>query len=166
MILLKPFEITDLPQLNQWIRDEKELFQFAGDYFTFPIDTKQITRYLHDKNRCAFQVRYQGNPIGHAEIYKEGPKRARLCRMLLCDTARGKGLGKATIKTLLYKCFNELSIESVHLHVFDWNLTAIKCYESCGFQITPNQITKIHYRDKIWQAINMTTTNMQWTQDN
>lgn len=166
MIILKPFELADLSQLNQWIKDERQLFQFAGDHFTFPIDKKQITSYLYDKNRLAFQVLYQGEPVGHAEIYRESSKQARLCRMLISDVIRGQGLGKATIKALLHQCFNESAIEIVHLHVFDWNIAALNCYKKCGFQVTPNQITKINYRDKIWQAINMTITKAQWTQGN
>ncbi len=165
MIVLKAFEIADLVQLNQWIKDEQQLFQFAGDYFVFPIDTKQISDYLSDKNRQAFQVLYQGDPIGHAEIYKESPKRARLCRILISDIIRGKGLGKKTVNALLTQCFNKLEMETVHLNVFDWNIGAIKCYESCGFQISPNQITEIYYQDKIWQTINMTIIKAQWTQD-
>ncbi len=166
MITLKPFSIADLPQLNQWIEDERQLVQFAGDYFTFPIDTKQISDYLDNKNRYVFQVRHQAYPIGHAEIYREGPEQAKLCRILLSDANRGKGLGKATLNKLLYKCFNELAINTVHLNVFDWNIIAIRCYESCGFQIIPNQITTIYYQDEAWQTIKMAIKKSQWIQDN
>ncbi len=166
MILLKPFTIVDLSQLNQWIKDEKELFRFAGDYFIFPIDKKQIKKYLQDKNRFAFQVLYQGNPVGHAEIYKESPQQARLCRILISDVVRGKGLGKKTVKTLLHKCFNEPGMETMHLNVFAWNTGAITCYKKCGFQITPCQTTKIYYQNETWLTLNMRITKAQWVSDN
>ncbi len=165
MIVLKPFELADLSQLNQWIKDERQLLQFAGDYFTFPLNYQQIRKYLFDGNRFAFQVIHQGNPIGHAEIYKENSRQARLCRMLISDLIRGKGLGKEIVKMLLYKCFSELVTESVHLHVFDWNIAAIKCYEKCGFQITPYQTTIIHLQNEIWKTIHMTITKAQWSQN-
>ncbi len=166
MITLKPFEKADLPQLNQWIANAQQLLLFSGDYFTFPIDENQIIHYLSDKQRLAFQVLHNKIPIGHAELYQENHQQARLCRILLSEGSRGQGLGKQCIQALLTHCFDDLDLHTVHLNVFDWNLAAIKCYEKCGFQITPTPKKSFHHNDEIWQTINMSITKTSWTQDN
>lgn len=36
-------------------------------------------------------------------------------------------------------CENILHQSNIKLNVFDWNLSAIKCYENAGFKTNPNK---------------------------
>ncbi len=47
----------------------------------------------------------------------------------------GKGYGTEAMKLLLSFTFNELNINKVKLHVFEFNKRAIKSYEKCGFKV-------------------------------
>ena len=163
MINLIPFTISDTKYLNCWIKNERDLIQFAGDIFTYPIDEKQIAYYLADNNRLVYQVIDDDYPVGHAEIYHESDEQARLCRILVGDpNIRGKGTGQLIITRLLSIAFNLKGYKRVHLNVYDWNSVAIKCYQKCGFEINPEISSKIIVGDEVWNAINMTIDKTQW----
>jgi len=60
---------------------------------------------------------------------------ARVARFLLGDPGhRGKGIGTEALRRLLEICFHELELHRVSLAVFDFNETAIRCYERVGFR--------------------------------
>ncbi len=42
------------------------------------------------------------------------------------------------------------------ISVFDWNTSAIKCYEKVGFIINPNKKLVRIIKNEVWIAINMT----------
>ena len=44
------------------------------------------------------------------------------------------GIGSESVRLAVGYAFRELGLEKVWLHVDDWNLRAIKCYEKCGFE--------------------------------
>ena len=61
-------------------------------------------------------------------------KSARVGKVLVGDkNVRGKGIGKQLIKKILKIAFDELQLHRVSLGVFDFNLSAIACYEKAGF---------------------------------
>lgn len=163
MISLAKFTIDDFEPLSSWINSGKELIQFSGNIFTFPIDKDQISRYLEDCNRVAFKVIDNDKVVGHAEIYHETQKRAKLCRILIGDpNLRGKGLGQQVISKLLNIAFEDMGYSVVHLNVYDWNMGAIKCYENCGFKINPTTTSDMTVGGEVWTALNMSINKEQW----
>ncbi len=117
-----------LPNILEWINSEKDLFQFAGNIFEYPLTKNQIENYLNDSKRFAFKVEFKNQIIGYSEIYLENNIKAKLCRIIIGKTdLRGKGIGEILTNELLKKSFEELNVEAVHLNVFDWNVGAIKC---------------------------------------
>jgi RimJ/RimL family protein N-acetyltransferase len=47
---------------------------------------------------------------------------------------RGKAMGKETLSLLLDYAFERLNLRKTTLKVLETNITAVKCYESCGFK--------------------------------
>lgn len=47
---------------------------------------------------------------------------------------RGKGYGKEALQLLVDFGFNSLNLKNINLSVFDFNKSAIKCYEKVGFK--------------------------------
>ncbi len=47
---------------------------------------------------------------------------------------RGRGLGRAALRTFLAWAFATLGLEVVFLRVLRGNSRAVRCFESCGFQ--------------------------------
>jgi len=116
MIKLEQFKSKDFEYLLKWIDNEKDLVQFAGDMFSFPITELQIVKYLKDNNRFVFKVVFNGAIIGQAEIYLEDKYNARLCRILIGNSKfRGKGIGAQLINELLKMSFEELKVDRVYI---------------------------------------------------
>ncbi len=139
MIALERFTEKDFDRFISWIDNERFMYQFAGPAFNFPITHEQLNKYITVNNRIIYKVldTKSNKVIGHAEINKIDllNKNARLSRILIAKkNNRNKGFGKMLIKKLLEIGFEEINLHRIDLGVFDFNKSAIKCYESCGFK--------------------------------
>ncbi|WP_278337118.1 GNAT family N-acetyltransferase [Clostridium cavendishii] len=62
-------------------------------------------------------------------------KIGRICKFLILDkTNRGKGIGKKALIEVLRIGFEEFKLKKITLGVFEFNESAIKCYEGVGFK--------------------------------
>jgi RimJ/RimL family protein N-acetyltransferase len=164
MIQLEPFTIADFGRLISWIENKEELVQFAGPVFKFPLNEKQLEKYIEDKNRFAFKVVETNSEqiIGHCEIYLT-EQTAKLCRILIGEKSfRSKGLGLQIVNNLLEISFANFNKSSVELNVYDWNVGAIKCYEKAGFVINKDIVKTIEVNGNTWTSINMTINKTTW----
>ena len=164
MISLEKFTENDFEDLISWINNIEELMQFAGPQLTFPLTNEQLQEILNNKNVLSYKVieNSTNSLIGHAEIFIKDNSFS-LARILIGDiNSRGKGLGKIIIGKLLDFGFTNLDKNTAELNVFDWNTSAIKCYEKVGFEINPNIKFDRKINDQIWIAINMTIDKNKW----
>lgn len=137
---------------------EELLVQVAGPIFTYPLTEMQLFTYLEDNNRYPFKVvdADSGETIGHAEIYRHGENAGKFCRILVGDeNHRGKGIGQEIISQLLTYSIDRLKMQEIELNVYDWNTSAIRCYEKVGFKLVPGKYTTIDVQDKTWKSLNM-----------
>lgn len=158
MVLLKKFDQACYDLLISWIESPEALMQFAGPSFTFPLTSEQLDKSLSDPNRFAFGVidGNSGKMIGHAEVYLTRES-AYLGRIIIGDKRlRGMGLGQQIVSSLLDYTFDVLGQNKVQLNVFDWNTSAIKCYEKVGFRINPEKNAERIINGQNWVALNMT----------
>jgi RimJ/RimL family protein N-acetyltransferase len=165
MLKIEKFNTKDFATLISWVDSEESLMQFAGPLFRFPLSTHQLDQYIAEKNRFPFKVidPTTNTTIGHAEIVQINPTTCILCRILIGDkNLRGRGLGQELIQQLLNKAFNGPGILKVELNVYDWNTSAIKCYEKVGFTINPDRMREQEINGKIWTALNMTINRQEW----
>lgn len=165
MVELKQFDNTDFDRLIQWIDSEESLIQFAGPIFKYPLTRKQLEVYIADKNRFAFKVIEinSGEIIGHSEIYDLGNNTSKLCRILLGNkNFRGKGFGQEIVKKLVEFTFKKLGSSQIELNVYDWNISAIKCYEKVGFLANPIKKEVDQLSNNKWTSINMTLKKLDW----
>ena len=157
MIELEPFTENDFQILKSWIITEKELFQFAGPIFSYPLTDEQLIDYVNmpDKKPLKVVLTATRKIIGHCELNFENNNQ-RLSRILIGDKAyRGKGLGAQIVLKMMAIIFENTKIKEVDLNVFDWNIGAIKCYEKVGFKIDHNKTTKLQVSDEVWTRLNM-----------
>lgn len=160
MIQLKSFNIEDGKYLVKWISSELELVQFAGPFFTFPINKEQLEHYLSDPNRIVFRVESESNQaIGMAEISIEDNNVVKLARILIGEKSmRGKGAGTELINKLVEYSFSKLKAKKVILNVYSWNIGAIKCYQKVGFSQTDKPIEYVRLGNEVWETIEMEKT--------
>jgi ribosomal protein S18 acetylase RimI-like enzyme len=65
----------------------------------------------------------------------ENPRRAFINDFVIEPQFRGQGFGKQTLQALDTK-MEEMNVESITLHVFAHNATAINLYEKMGYEVT------------------------------
>ncbi len=164
MIVLEEFTEYDFDRLINWVSSEKLMIQFAGPTFTFPVNHQQLYSYLNDKNRKIFRVKdiESGEIVGHADLSKIDfvNRSARIGRVLVGESKhRSKGFGKQMILKLVEIGFGELNLHRIDLGVFDFNNAAIKCYQSCGFQIEGLLRDTSKVGDEYWSVYNMSIIN-------
>ncbi|MFT3902849.1 MAG: GNAT family protein [Niabella sp.] len=158
-IKLETFSEADFDTLISWVKDEKELIQFAGPIFNFPLTKEQLHYYLADPKRHVFKVIHNktNTVIGHCEVYKGNGQTCRLCRILIGNKIfRGKGYGTLLVKLLTEWSFEKLNVNSVDLNVYDFNTSAIKCYENAGFKRTGINEVTTQVNHETWYSYSMT----------
>ncbi|WP_422424852.1 GNAT family N-acetyltransferase [Bacillus sp. PSXD-155] len=138
VIKLKTFKKSDFKQLINWINSEEFLIQWSGNAFTFPLDEQQLEKYIESANTLAFKVvdEETSDVIGHISLGQIDNinKSARIGKVLVGNTKmRGRSIGKNMMKAVLYIAFDELKLHRVTLGVYDFNISAISCYEKIGF---------------------------------
>lgn len=143
MIKLENFTRNDFKQLINWIDSKEFLIQWSGNAFTYPLNGQQLERYIESANcenahTLAFKVidEETQNVIGHISLGQidNVNKSARIGKVLVGDTnMRGRSIGKQMMKAILHIAFEELKLHRVTLGVYDFNTSAIACYEKIGF---------------------------------
>ena len=164
MIRLEKFDDYGYDRLISWVDNAESLMQFAGPAFTFPLTREQLEKSVNDENRHTFTVvdSFCNKAIGHAEIYLTWDC-AYLGRILIGEhRLRGKGIGRQIVFLLLDYAFTVLNRLKVQLNVFDWNLPAIKCYKSAGFDIIPGKTAERIVNGKTWTVLSMALEREKW----
>ncbi|MDA2383678.1 GNAT family protein [Bacillus cereus] len=138
VIELETFKKSDFKQLINWINSEEFLIQWSGNAFTFPLDEQQLEKYIESANTLAFKVvdEETSDVIGHISLGQIDNinKSARIGKVLVGNTKmRGRSIGKHMMKAVLHIAFDELKLHRVTLGVYDFNTSAISCYEKIGF---------------------------------
>ncbi|QEL68777.1 MULTISPECIES: GNAT family protein [unclassified Bacillus cereus group] len=138
VIKLESFKKSDFKQLINWINSEEFLIQWSGNAFTFPLDQQQLEKYIESANTLAFKVvdEETSDVIGHISLGQIDNinKSARIGKVLVGNTKmRGRSIGKHMMKAVLHIAFDELKLHRVTLGVYDFNTSAISCYEKIGF---------------------------------
>ncbi|RJE12804.1 GNAT family N-acetyltransferase [Bacillus cereus] len=138
MIKLETFKKSDFKQLINWINSEEFLIQWSGNAFTFPLDEQQLEKYIESANTFAFKVvdEETSDVIGHISLGQIDNinKSARIGKVLVGNTKmRRRSIGKHMMKAVLHIAFDKLKLHRVTLGVYDFNTSAISCYEKIGF---------------------------------
>lgn len=138
LIKLESLKRSDFKQLINWIDSEEFLIQWSGNAFTYPLNDQQLEQYIESTNTLALKVIDEESKevIGHISLGQIDNinKSARIGKVLVGDTKmRGRSIGKHMMKAVLHIAFEELKLHRVTLGVYDFNTSAISCYEKIGF---------------------------------
>lgn len=171
-LILKEFKQEDYQNLIKWIKTPEFLLQWSGTFFKYPLTAEQLDEYrkpMLQKNstRKIYSV-FESNSnthIGHIELNNIDliNKSARICRVLVGDVnSKGKGYGKEIVRSIIKIGFEELNLHRIDLGVFDFNTSAIKCYESVGFiREGVARESKIH-GNEFWNLLQMSILEQEY----
>ena len=136
---LRPFTIDDAPIILSWIKDLSAFRKWSADrYPAFPPKPEEmVAQYAAENNFPFTAIDNDGNIIGHIMLrYPDSSKTViRFGFVIVDDNLRGKGYGKQMLQLAIQKAKNEFGAKKITLGVFDNNPSALRCYESVGFQV-------------------------------
>ncbi|MFD0681468.1 MULTISPECIES: GNAT family N-acetyltransferase [unclassified Paenibacillus] len=142
MIKLRRFQEDDFDRLINWAKTPEFLLQWAGPMFYYPLDRKQLEKYYHSSivekplRKIYTAINTELNEeVGHIELNNVDLRNnsATISRVLVDERFRGKGYGSQMVSELLEVGFVEMGLHRIDLFVFDFNKSAIACYENAGF---------------------------------
>ena len=165
MIKLEIFKEEDFSRLINWVDSEELMYIFSAERFRYPLTHEQLINYTNTKDRIAYKVinKLTNEVIGHADFSKINKlsKNARICSVLIGDkNSRNRGFGEQIINELVSIGFNKMKLHRIDLGVFDFNKSAIKCYEKCGFKIEGLFRENLKYKNNYWSTYNMSILNI------
>ncbi|KAA0761792.1 GNAT family N-acetyltransferase [Bacillus sp. SH5-2] len=171
VIKLEPFKRSDFEQLINWIHSEEFLIQWSGNAFTYPLNEEQLHKYIESTNTLAFKVidEETSDVIGHISLGQIDNinKSARIGKVLIGDKRmRGRSIGKHMMKAVLHVAFEELKLHRVTLGVYDFNTTAILCYEKIGFVKEGLLRESEKVGDTYWNLWEMSMLEYEWNINN
>lgn len=75
---------------------------------------------------------------------------------------RGQGYGNQMIHAALKFGFEDLNLNEIDLGVFDFNSSAIRCYQKIGFQQYDVRQNARKFNDEEWTLVMMKLTKEFW----
>lgn len=146
MINLDLLEKKNFKKIIKWNvnKSADDLLQWAGPVYNYPLTLAQVEYYFlnevkkDNSNIFVYQIRLINTDqiIGTVELREisKNNKVGKICRLLIGENYnRGKGIGTEVLKEVLRIGFEDMRFQKITLGVFDFNHSAIKCYENIGF---------------------------------
>lgn len=166
MIRLEKFGREDFCQLMEWIYDEEIMINWSGSLFSFPLTERSLEWYIKDTadittaDALAYKIidENSGKSIGHISLggISRKNRSARISRVLVGDPIlRGKGICQAVTNAILKIGFEEMQLHRISLGVYDFNKSAIRCYEKCGFKVEGISRDILLHKGKYWSLVEM-----------
>jgi RimJ/RimL family protein N-acetyltransferase len=161
MIRIREMKKEDVAMVVEWLggTDEKFLEQWGGGrWYTYPVTLEQMEKQFETRtdNTKYFVILRDELPIGSAELdfISWETKECAVCRYLIAPQHRGRGYGTEALNVLTGYAFKNLGMKRIRLSVFDFNTSAIRCYQKAGFVETGRET-----QENGWVAIKMEREN-------
>ena len=172
MIKLQTFGEADIPRLIGWIPDARILLQWAAPQYKYPLDDIQLLATL-EKTRgerpshfmFAASHQMEGKVVGHVELMAVDYEKslAGLGRVLIGKSEdRGKGYGTTMVTEALNYGFDTLELAEIRLGVFDFNCSAISCYQKLSFVQSEFRQNARQFENEFWNLLIMKLDKQSW----
>lgn len=165
-IILRPFEVEDLPCLEECLKDP-EVIKLTGSspeydreatmnwYKTRNVQTDRLDLAIVDKS--------QNILVGEAvfNLYDEKNQSMNF-RILIGPGGRNRGLGTEATQLMVDYIFKNTKLNQLTLSVFDFNPRAKKVYEKVGFVIESVDKNELEFEGQWINSINMKLSRDTW----
>ena len=131
---LQPFKLSQSQLLLSWLPNEHFALTWGGPRYSWPVTEQQISDYFDQEPVSPYWFCLNDKPIGYIELVKKPNDEISLCRIIIEDNSRGKGLGKKLIEQAITKACEEYAAKSIELAVYNHNTSALNCYLGFGFE--------------------------------
>ena len=106
------------------------LQQWAGDALQYPLTMKELNALSH-----CYRIEAEGSFIGMIQQIRVEESNVHIGRFLINPSLIGKGLGTSAMQLFIAMLFEDKSVHSISLNVFDDNLIAKDLYTKLGFKV-------------------------------
>ena len=106
------------------------LQQWAGDALPYPLTIEALNALSH-----CFRIETEGSFLGMIQQIKVEENNIHIGRFLINPSLTGKGLGSLAMQLFIAMLFEDKSVHSISLNVFDDNLIAKDLYTKLGFKV-------------------------------
>ena len=106
------------------------LQQWAGDALPYPLTIEALNALSH-----CFRIEVEENFIGMIQQIRVEGNNVHIGRFLINPSLTGKGLGSLAMQLFIAMLFEDKSVHSISLNVFDDNLIAKDLYTKLGFKV-------------------------------
>lgn len=137
-VRLRAIERGDIPRFLKWLNDPS-VTRYLTMYL--PISQAQeerwFDRHLENEGDLVFAIETEeGEHIGNVGLHSiQWKDRSAVLGIFIGERdAWGQGYGTDAVRTTLHLAFRGMGLHRVSLHVFDFNIRAIRCYEKSGFR--------------------------------
>ena len=106
------------------------LQQWAGDALPYPLTMEALNALSH-----CFRIEVEGSFIGMIQQIRVEGSNVHIGRFLINPSLTRKGLGTSAMQLFIAMLFEDKSVHSISLNVFDDNLIAKGLYTKLGFEV-------------------------------
>ena len=106
------------------------LQQWAGDALSYPLTIEALNALSH-----CFRIEAKGSFIGIIQQIRVEGNNVHIGRFLINPSLTGKGLGTKAMQLFIAMLFEDKSVHSISLNVFDDNPIAKGLYTKLGFEV-------------------------------
>ena len=106
------------------------LQQWAGDALPYPLTIEALNALPH-----CFRIEAESSFIGMIQQIRVEGSNVHIGRFLINPSLTGKGLGTSAMQLFIAMLFEDKSVHSISLNVFDDNLIAKDLYTKLGFKV-------------------------------
>ena len=162
-LILRPYQPSDAAVITSWLKREYLMRQWCADrYERYPVTPEDMNayheRYIDGQRSRALTMTDGDDIVGYItlRIPADDSTEQRLGFVIVDDSKRGCGLGKALVSMAVKYAFETLEATKVSLGVFENNPSAIHCYESAGFRrVSLPETESYECLGETWNCIEM-----------
>ena len=122
----------DKQAIIHWTNSKEADFlqQWAGDTLPYPLTIEALNALSH-----CFRIEAEGRFIGMIQQIRVEGSNVHIGRFLINPSLTGKGLGTKAMQLFIAMLFEDKSVHSISLNVFDDNPVAKGLYTKLGFEV-------------------------------
>ena len=169
LVNLRAREMSDVERMARWIND-REVTRFMGGGYPWSLEAEEAfvrttvsVPMAFSDLRFAIETK-DGTHIGGCGLHRASPENrgAELGIMIGEKSYWSKGYGSDAVATLVRFAFEEMNLNRVELHVYDFNERGQAAYRKCGF-VEEGRMREAHYSEgKYDDVVVMAVLRDEW----
>ena len=132
MRITEGLSTKDKQAIIRWTNSKGADFlqQWAGDVLQYPLTMEELNALSH-----CYRIEAEGSFIGIIQQIRVEGSNVHIGRFLINPSLTGKGLGTKAMQLFVAMLFEDKSVHSISLNVFDDNPVAKELYTKLGFEV-------------------------------